>query len=211
MADIKVEDVNLQDLRRRASALASAVESLAFLFEEESTCLRRKDEVARLQVLRSTILQKVEQARMEELAASSGYNRARAVGSLFRLGAGLITMTSENRTMRAISRQLLAGPSSKEPPYGTVLVCIGPKGLLDDVEVVSISSLARESKRDESEIRDGLLAHGNLLFSDETFSHLIDRLNDEILKGTLGLPVSGGKLSQLQEWRLLRLNPKNED
>ena len=211
MADIAVEDINLQDLRCRASELASAVESLALLFDAEAARLRRKDEIARLKALRSTILQELERARMEELSARSGYSQARAVGSLFRLGAGLITMTSENKTMRAISRQLLAGPSNKEPPYGEVLVRIGPQGLPEDVKVISISSLARESKRDDSEIKDRLRADGNFLLAEEAFSHLIDRLNDEILKGVLALPVSKGKLSQLQGWRPLQLNPKNED
>jgi len=153
----------------------------------------------------------MERARGEEMAASYGHSKARAMSSLFRLGAGLITMTSENRTMRAISRQLLAGSSGGEPHYGTVLVRIGPKGLPEDVEVVSISSLARESKRDESEVMDRLLARGNLLFGEETFSRLIDRLAGEILKGGLNLPVSMERLSQLQEWRVLRLNPKKKD
>lgn len=211
MANITVEDTNLKDLRQRASELASAVESLATLFEDESTRLGRKDEVARLDALRSAVLQQVERARGEEMAASYGHNKARAVTSFFRLGAGLITMTSENRTTRAISRQLLAWSSGREPHYGTVLIRIGPKGLPEDVEVLSISSLARESKRDEPEIMDRLLARGNLLFGEETFSHLVDRLAGEILKGGLSLPVSIERLSQLQEWRVLRLNPENKD
>ncbi len=108
MADITAEGANLQDLRRRASELASGVESLAALFEQEAIRLRRRDEIERLNALRSSILQEVEWATGEEMAARSGYNKDRTVSSLFRLGAGLVTMTSENRTMRAISRELLA-------------------------------------------------------------------------------------------------------
>ena len=113
--------------------------------------------------------------------------------------------------MRAISRQLLAGHSGRKPPFGTVLVHIGPRGLPEDVEVVSISSLARESKRDESEIMNGLLTRGNLLFGDEAFSRLIDKIACEILKGGLSLPVSAVRLSELQERHLLRLTSKNKD
>jgi len=212
MADITLKDPNLENLQRRAGELASGVESLAALFEQEAIRLRRKDEIVRLNALRSSILQQVEWATGEEMAARSGYNKARTEISLFRLGVWLVMMTSENRTMRAISRELLSGSNGREPHYGTVLVRIGPGGVPEDVDVVCISHLARESKRDESEIMDGLLGHGNLLFSGKTFSHLIDRLTGEILTGMSGLPVSAERFSQLQECRLLRLNPpKNKD
>ncbi len=211
MADITVEGTNLQDLRQRASELASTVESLATLFEDEATRLRRRNEAARLKALCSAVLQRVERARSEEMAASYSHSKARAVGSLFVLATGLIAMALEDEKHHAISRELLAGSSGREPHYGTVLISIGPKGLPEDVEVLSISSLARESKREESEIMDRLRARGNLLFGDETFFHLIDRLAGEILKGGLSLPVSVERLSQLQEWHILRLNPKNKD
>jgi len=210
MATITGKDTNLKNLRQRASELASGAESLVALFEQEEIHSGRRDEVARLKALRSAVLQRIDQARDEEAAASYGHSKAEVVSSLFRLGAGLITMTSKNRTMRAISRQLLAGSSGREPPYGTVIVRIGPKGLPEDIEVVSISSLARESKRNESEIMDRLLARGNLLFGEETFSRLIDRLAGEILGGRLSLPVFADRLSQLQQWSLLGLNPKSK-
>jgi len=206
-----VGNTNLEKLHQKGSELASAAESLAALFEQEAIRLRRKDEIVWLTTLRSSILQQLERATEKEIAAKSSYNKARTEISLFRLAAGLLMMTSENRTMQAISRELLAGSSGREPHYGTVLIRIGSKGLPEDVEVVSISSLARESKRDEAEIMDRLLARGNLLFGEETFSYLIDRLVGEILRGGLGLPVPTERLSQLQGWRVLRLNPKNKN
>ncbi len=207
-----ISNIDLEKLHQKGSELASSAESLAALFEAELTNLKRKDEVTRLNVLRSTVLQQVERATGEEMAAAYGHSKAEVVTSLFQLGGGLIAMTSENRTMRAISRELLADSGGREPTYGTVLVRIGPKGLPEDVEVVCISRLARKSKQDESEVMDRLLARGNLLFGEKPFSHLIDRLAGEILKGGLSLPVSTERLSQLQEGRILRLNPpKNKD
>jgi hypothetical protein len=211
MADMTIESTKLEDLRHRARELASAVDSITILLDEEAIRLRRKDQVARLNALRSAVLERVERVRMEERAASSGHSQATLVVSLFRLGAGVITMASENRTMRAISRQLLAGPGGREPPFGTVLVRVAPGGIPEDVDVISISSLARESNRGEREVMDGLLGGGNLLFDSEAFSFLIDRLVAEILRGALGLPVSTEKLSQLQGWRVLRLTPKNKE
>jgi hypothetical protein len=211
MADIAIERTNLEDLRRRASELASAVDSITILFDEEAIRLRRRDQVARLNALRFAVLERVEGAKIEERAASSGHSQATLVVSLFRLGAGVITMASENRTMRAISRQLLAGSGGREPPFGTVLIRVGSGGIPGDVDVVNISSLARESNRGEREVMDRLMGGGNLLFGDEAFSLLVDRLAAEILRGALGLPVSTEKLSQLQEWRVLRLTPENKE
>jgi hypothetical protein len=210
MANITVEDTNLQDLRQRASELASGVESLAALFEQEATRLKRSDQVARLNTLRSSILQKVERARGEEMAARSGYNKARTEISLIQLGAGLVMMISENRTMRAISRELLAGSNDRELRYGTVLIRIGLGGVPEDVDVVCISRLARETNREEFAVMNELQKHGHLLFGEKAFSLLIDTLTDEILKGQLNLPLSLEKISQIQVLHPLRLNPQNK-
>ncbi len=204
------KDPNLEDLRRRASELVSAVQALATLFEEGAILLSRGDQVARLKALRTVVLKRVERARSGEMAASTGHSLASAADSLFRLGAGLITMTQENRTMQAISHQLLARPTGKEPPFGTVLIRVGHGGVPEDVDVINISSLARESKRDEREVMDRLLVDGNLLFTANAFSSLIDRLADGILKGGLSLPVSSKKASQIQRPPLLLLSPKKE-
>ena len=205
-----IKYTNLEDLRRQASELASAVQALATLFEEGAIRLSREDQVARLKTLRSGVLQKVERVRSQEMAANTGHNMASAVGSLFRLGAGLITSTSENRTMQAISQQLLAGPTAEEPPFGTILISVGPGGVPGDVDVINISSLARESKRDEHDITDKLLADGNLLFTAKAFFSLIDRLTDGILKGGLSLPIPVKRVREIQGMPLLLLGSKSE-
>lgn len=211
MANITLEGSNLENLQRRAGELASGVESLAALFEQEATRLKRSDQVARLNTLRSSILQKVERARDDEMAASIGYNKARAISFLFRLGAGLVTMMSGNRTMRAISRELLAGSNDREPHYGTILVRIGPGGVPEDVDVVCISRLARETNWEEFGVMNELQKHGCLLFGEKAFSLLIDTLSDEIFKGQLNLPLSPERICQIQVSHPLRLNPQNKD
>ncbi len=210
MADMTIEYTNLENLRRQASELASAVQALATLFEEGATRLSREDQVARLRAVRSAVVHKVEQARAQEMAASTGHGLASAVGSLVRLGAGLITMTSENRTMQAISQQLLARSTGKEPPFGTILIGIGSGGVPEDVDVINISSLARESKRDERDVTDRLLADGNILFTAKAFSSLIDRLADRILRGGLSLPVPVERVREIRVAPLLLLSSNNE-
>jgi len=93
----------------------------------------------------------------------------------------------------------------KRRPFGTVLVSIGPKGLPDDVQVVSISELARQSNRQESEVISELREHGHLLFSEEAFSRLIDRLTSDVQEGRLLLPVPTEKLAEIRTTSWVKL------
>ena len=74
------------------------------------------------------------------------------------------------------------------------MLCVGPKGLPDDVKAVSISQSARDSNRPESEIVKRLQENGYLLLTEEAFSLLIERLVDSVRMGKLHLPVSRDKL-----------------
>ncbi|MBI2858295.1 MAG: hypothetical protein HYX90_04385 [Chloroflexi bacterium] len=211
MAGMTMKDFGLADVRRRANELVSAADSLANLFEEGATLMRRQDQVARLKEFHSAIRQRVEQLRKAERAASTARGAAGLLGSLVWLGAGLITMASEDETMQAVSRQLLDGPPDREHPCGTVVVCVGPGGVPEEVDAVSISSLAREAGKDEGQVRNVLLAHGYSLLNDDVFFRLIDNLAGQILNGKLSLPVSAERLGQLQEERpLLPHDPDSE-
>ena len=212
MADTIIGDAQLEKLRQKVNELASATGTLAALFENEASGLKRKDEVAQLNALRSAILKLVRSAKDSEMAARSGYSQARLIGSLVGLGiGGPIALTSQDKGLRAVARSLMAGTGEKDRPFGTVLVCIGPKGLPEGVDVVSVSRLARESKRDEFGVMEELREHGYILLGEEAFSLFIDRLADEIIKGNVDLPVSQERLSKIQVFRPLRLNPPNRD
>jgi len=106
-------------------------------------------------------------------------------------------MTSSNEQLSAFADYLLKSPTNKERPSGLVLVYIGPEGLPDDAGVVSISQLARESNREESQIINALQERGCLLFSEKTFSLLVDRLVDDVREGRLRLPISRDTLSEI--------------
>jgi hypothetical protein len=79
------------------------------------------------------------------------------------------------------------------------MVCVGPEGLPDNVRVISISQLARESNRPQTEIMSKLQDDGYLLFSEEAFSLLIDRLVGDVREGRLHLPVSRDRLVEIAE------------
>jgi len=201
-----------KNLRCQARHLTSVVLSLINLFAQEARRLSRKDEASRLEGLCSSIRQQLYCVKSSEDAASYGNSQASLLISLGGLAvSGAIKMVSKDKQLSAVSDHLLKKLAGKQSPFGMVLVCIGPKGLPDGVEVVSISRLARESDRDESEVINKLQQRGCRLFSEKAFSLLIDRLIDGVLEGRLLLPISAEKLSEIKTMGYLKPECKNSE
>ena len=196
MAGMKAGDAKLKSLQKKAAKLVSAAESLTTLLDQEADRLKKRDEVARLKLLRSAILEQAEWERGSEIASSSGYKLGKLAGSVIGIGL-LITAPSQNKRMLAAGDSLLAGPAGKKRTFGTILISIDKKGLPDGVDVVHISRLGRESNQSETEVINRLIKDGSLLLSEENFSRLIDKLIEGMLKGYLALPVSIQTLSQI--------------
>ena len=194
MAGMKVGDVELKGLQKKAAKLASATESLTTLFDQEETRLKRKAKVTRLKLLRSTILQQAEQERVTEISASIGYKQR----TLITQSAGLlISVFSKNNKVQSVARSLREKSASEKRAFGAILIRIDKKGLPNGVDVVHISRLSRESNRSETEVINCLKKDGSLLLSEENFSRLIYKLIEGILEGYLTLPVNIQKLSQI--------------
>jgi hypothetical protein len=199
----------LKNAQHQAGILAEAVVSLSQSFELEAERLTREDQAQHLKAIHTTIVEKLEWSRQMESAARYGNTKARVAWSLAGLAANLITRaTTENRQTQEFVDHLFDTSQLAERPYGTVMVCVGPKGMPDDVHVVSISELARESKQPELKVIQKLREHGCLLISQEAFVHLIDRLITDIREGRLYLPVMGNKLSEMVAPTYLRLETK---
>ena len=190
--------VHLKNLRHQAKRLTSTCLSLITLFDQEANRLNREDEASRLKALYSSIRQQVDTAKQGENSASDGHIQAGLISSLgaSALG-GIVKQVSKNKRISAFADHLFESPTSKERSFGTVLICIGPMGLPDDVQVVCISKLARESNRPESEVIKEMQEPGCLLFDEKIFSLLIDRLVNDVRDGRLLLPISRETLSQV--------------
>jgi hypothetical protein len=199
MESLKSFHEHLENLQHQARILTSTGLSLITLFAGETNRLSREDEASRLIALYSSIRQRLERVKRNEDSASYGHSQANLMLSLGRLAAsGVLGMVSENRQLSTMSGYLLQGLGNKQRPFGKVLVCIGPKGLPDDLRVVSISRLARESNQDEPEVVNELQERGYLPFNEKEFSLLIGKLIDNILKGRLRLPIPKEKLTEVK-------------
>ena len=210
MAHMIFGNTDMEDLRKKAARLGSAARSLATLFEQEAVRLKRMDEVGRLTTLRAAIARRTESARRDENGASCSYSEVRAIRRIAGSVAGLIAKTN-NDWPGVISHALIDPPADGEPPFGTVLVRIGPGGVPEDVHVVSVSRLARESRQKQLRVIEELQKSQNLLLTEESFSELMDRLANKILEGKLSLPISPQTILQIQASRQLPLNTQDKD
>ncbi len=191
----------LKNLRHKAASLMSTVLSLSVMLEGEADRLRREDEASRLRALLSSSKMELDAAKRSEESARYGHTQANMIVSLGGLALGsLIRAASKNTQVSGKAGKILQNLSIGERPFGKVLINVGPEGLPDDVRVISISELARHSNRPEQEVMNELLKGGRLLFSEDEFSHLIDRLINGVLQGQMSLPVS---LKTLKEMNVL--------
>jgi len=195
MATVKTSHSYLEDLRSKGKALVKGASSLNGVFDKEEARLKRADEVSILIAVRRTIVEQVRELKHSETLASYGHSQANLV--LFPVGLALTAILSKNNLPSAIADYLRSGPGDRHRPFGTVMVCVGPKGLPGDVKAVSISQSARDSNRPQAEIMSKLQDDGYLLFSEDPFSLLIDKLVADVRQGKVCLPVSRERLGEI--------------
>jgi hypothetical protein len=205
MESLKSFHDHLKNLQPQAKKLIETGLALNALFAGEETRLKREDEASSLRAACRAIVERLQRLKAIEASASCGHSQANLMLSLTELV--LTAMVSKGNRLSAIADYLLQAPTDKQP-FGLVMACIGPRGLPDDVEVVSVSQLARESNRPQPEIMNKLQDDGYLLFSEEAFSLLIDRLVGDVREGKLHLPVSREKLSEITGLNKLKLRAK---
>lgn len=195
MENLKQFHSQLKNLQSRAKKLTESGLALNSIFAQEEIRLKREDEASSLRAVYRAVVEQLQRLERTEASAERGHGQASFIFSLG--GLAVTAMLSKGNRLSAMRDYLLREPTHKQQPFGLVMVCIGPKGLPDDVRGVSISQLARESNRLESQIINKLREDGYLLFSEHIFSILIDGLSAQIRAGELNLPVSRDKLAEI--------------
>ena len=206
MENLKPFYGHLEGLHSKTKNLTETGLALNALFAGEETRLKREDEASSLRATCRAIVERLQRLKAIEASASCGHSQANLMLSL--IGLALTAIVSKGNRLSAMRNYLLHGPTDRQQPFGLVMVCIGPRGLPDDAGVISISQLTRESNRPQPEIMNKLQDDGYLLFSEEAFSLLIDRLVGDVREGKLHLPVSREKLSEITGLNKLKLRAK---
>ena len=195
MENLKPFHSQLKNLQSQAKKLTESGLALNALFAQEEIRLKREDEASSLRAVHRAVAEQLQRLEGTEASVELGHNQANFILSLG--GLAVAAMGSKSKQLSAIAHYLLQKPANEQQPFGLVMVCIGPKGLPDDVRGVSISQLARESSRPQPEIINKLQGDSYLLFSQEAFAVLIDKLIGDVREGRLSLPISRDKLAEI--------------
>jgi hypothetical protein len=185
----------LGNLQSQAKKLTESGLALNSIFAQEENRLKREDEASSLRAVYRAVEEQLQRLERTEASVELGHSQGNLILSLSRLAVA--AMVSKSNRLSAMRDYLLPEPTDRQQPFGLVMVCIGPKGLPDDVRGVSISQLARESNRLDSQIINKLREDGYLLFSQEALSALIDKLTGDVREGRLSLPISRDKLAEI--------------
>ncbi len=186
----------VEALCRQAREQAAALEPLGDIFAKEAKRLVRYDQAVYLHSLRTRVLSEVNNIQRMEAAASYGFTKVTLITGMTKLAlGGLAAAVVRNRHALSVGAYLAESDLTRTAPFGNVMVAVGHGGLPDDAEVISLSRLARESDRLESDIEAALQTHGYLLMTPEAFSRVLAELGRRVLDGSLSLPVTSDQLS----------------
>jgi len=99
----------------------------------------------------------------------------------------------------------------KSAPFKTVAVAVGPKGIPEDMRVVSLSRAAREIGKPESEVRAALQGRGYRIMMPDEFLWSLGELKDKVLKGTATLPFVEARLKlKPMAFKLIQHKPQKD-
>ena len=132
-------------------------------------------------------MQEVESVKRMESAAQMGSTKGALLGGgiAFTLGS-LFAAVSGRKDAFNIGAMLAQSILNEAVPFGTVHIAIEKGGL---PEVVSVSRLARESSKSESEVVAIFRSNGYLSMTPETFTQVLNKVERGILDGSLSLPL----------------------
>ncbi len=177
--------------RTRAREQTAELQSLADALAREGAYLYRSHQADIIIALRNRVKHDVEATLLAEDEAQSDFSRRKERRALFHHVVGpLVASLTGNELYREHNARLAQAELASSPPFRTVVVQIAAPGIPDGVSIVSLSRLARESGTSVSEIRARLEARGIHLLAPALFSHLLDSLQRDVLKGSAALPLT---------------------
>ncbi len=191
----------LETLIDRATAQTMAIEALADVFAQEAVGLLKRDQARRLYRVKGEVITQVAHVQSIEEATRCGFSEGRFINGILKLVAGSLGAAMSRSREHPLLRgaRIAAREFERIPPFGTVVVAVGPGGVPDDIVVVPVSRLARESSRPESAIIAELKSRGHLVLTPREFSNMLDDLVHMVLEGTAALPATSDKLEKIRQ------------
>ena len=185
----------VDSLRSRIDAEAKALSEIANLLAEEAERCRRADQARCIDALQNHVLWQVGKLQRAEESARMDFNMARPGRSMAKaVGTGLGAWLSHNTDPFCRGMEVLKKELDNTPPFGNVVVMVAPRAIPQRLEAISLSRMARESGKSESETVAALEAKGYRLGKPEILLAQLDKLREYVLSGAGALPITEGQI-----------------
>ena len=185
----------IQTMRSELEQQTIALERLAIAFAGSDIQLIRHDQVARLRILKSRIMEEVQNIKRSESASQSSANTEALLssGTAFIFGSLFMAQMGRQDALDIGSRMAELS-LTKNIPFGLVLIAIGKEGLPEDLKIIPVSRFARESTKTEPEVEANWKHDGYVLVTPDQFAELLDKAAQAVLDGSLCLPTAVDEL-----------------
>lgn len=179
---MNVYSVSLKTMTKELVRLSDDLAELEVIMDKEAEALRRLEQVKTIKAIGLKLAREIKRVQEEESESEDSFNTAKSYSSVVSLATGSIMgafLRHKNPILFGV--KLANKELSKKSSFGTVLIAIRENGKIEDIEAISVSSIARELHTTELDARSSLRRQGFTLLSTEKFYKILNLLEREIL------------------------------
>lgn len=169
---------------KEITQLNDALIELDSLIDKEAEYIQRQERIANINALKSILVNEVQRIQDEEYNSKRNFNTSKVFNSIVGFASGsIVGAMSKHGNPFLLGAESFLKHLDKKADFGNVMIAINIKesGKLEDIEVIAVSRLARESKTTEQDIISSIKREGYLLLTPEEFWQSLDRLKEEIM------------------------------
>jgi hypothetical protein len=197
MASLTSYHLHIQELHRQVKRQVDALVILGDRFANEAQYQYRHDQARSLDDLKERLVHEIKDIEKMETASSIGSMQGTLIAGGVKFAVGFLLALASRSEDHPFSVGLQFAESSLErtTPFGNIVIAVGTGGLPYDVKTISVSKLARDKDKEESEVTAILESRFHVMTIDNFFI-ILEELKGKVLQGVLTLPVLASYLNQ---------------
>jgi hypothetical protein len=182
-------------LRSRIDTQTRALTEIAQALTAEAERRQRADQASCIDALREQVTLRARWCQEAEERARRAFRTDKPKTSLAKaVGTGLGVWLTRGSNPVLWGMVVLKRELDKTAPFGNVVATVGPGGIPNELDVVSLSRLARERDTSEAEATKAMEAKGYRVVEPQSLLTALRRLKGDVLGGAVVLPVGGEQL-----------------
>ena len=197
MASLTNYHLHIQEMRRQLKRQVDALVMLGDRFAREAQYQYQHDQARSLDELMKRVEQEIKDMKGMETAASIGFMKGAVIFSLaqFAIGSLLAAAIRSDEHPLSVGARLAESSLERTATFSNIVIAVGTGGLPYNVKTISVSKLARDHDKEDSEVIATLESSFHVMTIDNFFIILED-LKGKVLQGVLTLPVSASYLDK---------------